>query len=171
MRLDRRTTSKRGLCHEPALEVCSESQAGEDVLRLQVREVGQDLLLRHTGCEVAEDVIDSDPHSPDTRLSASHVGIYGEALFSLCSKSTARDELDQEVSSCLFNALYNPHSHNAKIRALVLLLERFVLTRLRLPLNSTGLSPILCLRPTGSIESLSLTEGSVSCVVLPPGGI
>lgn len=52
--------SVRRFGHKPALDVCGESESGEDVLFLKVQEVGQDLFVRHTRREVAENFIDSD---------------------------------------------------------------------------------------------------------------
>jgi hypothetical protein len=87
----RRAASKRGLCHEPALDVSGEGQAGANVFRLQKGEVGQDLLLRHTRGKIAQNVIDGNPHSPDARLSAPHVGIYGDALPVIHVRSLRRE--------------------------------------------------------------------------------
>lgn len=79
-RCDRTAVSKSRFCYEPAPNVGDESEAGEDVLFLKVREVGQDLLVRRPGHEVAEHVIYRDPHPPDARLPATHVRIYCDAL-------------------------------------------------------------------------------------------
>ena len=74
------STSKRGLCHKPALDVSSESQTSEDVLRFQVRKIRQYLLLRHTGRQITENIVDGDPHSPNARLATSHIGVDRYAL-------------------------------------------------------------------------------------------
>ncbi len=77
---DRTRELKRRLCHEPALGIGGENKAGQDVLFLKIREVGQDLFVRHTGRKVAEDIVHRDPHTPDARLPASHIRIYRYTL-------------------------------------------------------------------------------------------
>lgn len=76
----RREASKRRFCHEPALDASSEGQACADVLFFEIRKVAEDLLVRHAGGEISENVIYGDPHPPDAGLTAPHIGIYRYAL-------------------------------------------------------------------------------------------
>ena len=84
---DRTRELKRRLCHEPALGIGGENKAGQDVLFLKIREVGQDLFVRHTGCEVAENVIHRDPHTSDARVPASQIRIYSDAILVVHTRS------------------------------------------------------------------------------------
>jgi hypothetical protein len=50
-----------------------ESEASGEVLGFQFREVFENLLLRHSSCEVFENIFHSDAHAADARLVAALV--------------------------------------------------------------------------------------------------
>ena len=57
----------RELC---ALPVGGVSEAGLNVFGCQIREVGKNLLRRHSGCEVLQHVVDRYPHAADAGFAA-----------------------------------------------------------------------------------------------------
>jgi hypothetical protein len=59
----RRKAASQRTGKESALPVGREEQRGTDVLSKEVREVGQDLLLRHPGGHILQDVVDRDPRA------------------------------------------------------------------------------------------------------------
>src|SRR5438552_6347823 len=74
-----RTVTSRGRNgHELALPVGGEREAGADILSGQVREVLQDLLLRHPRGEIFQDVRHRDPQSPNAGLAETLSGLDGD---------------------------------------------------------------------------------------------
>src|SRR5437667_8606981 len=65
-----RTAASRACREVRALPVSGVSKAGLNVLGCQIREIGKNLLRRHSGCEVLQHVIDRYPHPTDGRFAA-----------------------------------------------------------------------------------------------------
>ena len=72
--------SRRRERHEAALTLSRERQACPDVLRREIREVAEDLLLGHPRRQVVEDIVDGDPKPADARLAAELVRFDRDAL-------------------------------------------------------------------------------------------
>src|ERR1051326_4473508 len=68
--------------HERAvLALSGVAEAREDVFVGEIRKIGEYLLLGHPGCEVRQDVVDSDSHPADARLTAAFAFLDGNDSF------------------------------------------------------------------------------------------
>jgi len=63
-----------------ALPICGKSQARTNVLLGKVREIAQNLLVAHAGCEIIENVVNSDSQAPNARLAAALARFDGDDL-------------------------------------------------------------------------------------------
>jgi hypothetical protein len=57
------------------------AQTRQDVFAGEVREVGEDLLLRHPRGQIGEHVVHGDAHPVDARLTAALSGLDGDDAF------------------------------------------------------------------------------------------
>lgn len=65
--------------YQPALPVGGKREASADILFDEIREVVEDFPDGHAGSEIVEDIVNGDPHAPDTGLAAALAGLDGNA--------------------------------------------------------------------------------------------
>lgn len=76
----RQTEASRCRREEFAFTISREGQARLDILPGQLGEIGEYLILCHSRSEILKDIIDSDPHPPDTWLPATLAGLNGDEV-------------------------------------------------------------------------------------------
>lgn len=73
-----------------ALQVRGVCKAGPDIVGLQVRKIGQNLVLAHATGEVLEHILDRDAQTPDTGLAAPFPRLDGDACTIVHGRKNSR---------------------------------------------------------------------------------